>query len=315
MLRTAKDILWAERSSRDYPLSEWLDKHSQDNESRRVFWNILTCAIFNEDPANVSSVLFKDVARKAFFSSREGSRIIIPAVPLSRLYVDRAEEYIEKRRGRVIKRARVKELIIKEDLVEGIRLNNGSIMGGDYYICAIPFFALKRIIPEYMQKFNSSLIGIENLRTSPIISIHLIFDRPVMDLPFMAFIDSPIHWVFNRKQIYRREKRNIISIIMGNAYPYVKWNEAELINMVLSELKKYLRETGSAKLFSYRVIKERNATFVPYPGVESSRPPQKTPLKNLYLAGDWTATGLPATIESAVKSGHICAELVIRNPI
>jgi len=298
--------------TRDYTVSKWLDRLGQGDESRRRFWNILTYAVMNEAPDLASGSLFKDVLIKAFFKNRRASRLMFPAVPLSRLYPEEGENYIRRHGGVIEKGCPVTGIVIEDDTVLGVRLRDGRVLKGDDYIAAVPYYSLRRLLPEeIIENYPSSFRGIKELSPSPILSIHLLFDRSIMDYPFAAFIDSPLHWIFNKEKIYKDSAyRGLFSIVISGAHLHVGWDKERIEEMALREIRKIFPEAGSAKLLYCKIIKEKFATFSPRPGIERYRPGQKTPLRNLLLAGDWTDTGLPATIEGAVISGYRCAEMI-----
>jgi protoporphyrinogen oxidase len=266
----------------------------------------------NEYPDRASTTIFKTVLKKVLFKNRKGSRIVIPAVPLSRLYVDDAEAFIKQHDGVIEKGCTVSEILLEDDLISGIRTRDGRIIKGDYYISAVPYYSLQRLLPEAIKgKYNSYFSCLKELKSSPIISFHLLFDKPIMDIPFAALINSPVQWIFNKEMINKTGgKPGLVSLVISGAHEYVNMDSGQLLNMALTELKKFLPSAGTAKLVYSRIIKEKAATFTPSPGIQRYRPSQKTPIKNLFLAGDWTDTGLPATIEGAVKSGYRCAELI-----
>ncbi len=318
MLKVAKDVLLNNvinplmDCAGDCTVSEWLEQLGQGRESRKTFWNILTYAVMNEEPDKASASLFKTVLRKAFFTDRKGSRIVIPAVPLSRLFVEHAEDYIKNHGGIIEKGCPASEIMIKDSMVSGIRLRDGRVLKGDFYISAVPYYSIKRLLSQdVIVKYSSYFNGISELKPSPIISIHLLFDKSITNYPFAAFINSPIQWIFNKEMIYKDNAyRGLFSLVISGAHSYLKWGSEKLLEMAFAELKKIFRETNSARLLYSRIIKERSATFSPEPGIDKYRLPQKTPISNLFLAGDWTDTGLPATIEGAVLSGYRCAELI-----
>lgn len=318
MLKVAKDVLHDQiaNPSKDCTVSEWLDRLGQGRESRETFWNILTYAVMNEEPDKASASLFKTVLRKAFFTDRKGSRIVVPAVPLSRLFAEHAEDYIKNHCGIIEKGCLASRILVDKreggGIVSGIRLRDGRVLKGDYYISAIPYYSLQRLLSEdVIEKHLPNLRGIRELKPSPIISIHLMFDKSITDYPFVALINSPIQWVFNREILYRdKSYRGMTSLVISGAHLYLTWDKERLLNMALTALKKIFPETNAARLLYSKIIKERFATFSPQPGVQRYRPSQKTEVKNLFLAGDWTDTGLPATIEGAVLSGYRCAEMI-----
>ena len=318
MLKVSKDLLLnkTDRTLEDSSITEWLNRLGQGKESRDNFWGILSYAVMNEGPDSASAYLFKNVLRKAFFSSRKGSRIVLPALPLSRMYVDSAEDYINKHGGIIKKTALVSGLIIKNDNVSGIRLRDGEIIKGDFYISAVPYFALKRIIPEDIMISHYEYFGVtEKLKPSPIISIHMLFDRTITDCIFFALINSPVQWVFNKGLIYRdKAPAGLLSLVISGAHNYISWSSKDILDMSMKEIEGIFPGADSARLLYSKVIKERAATFSPQPGVERFRPSRETPIRNLFLAGDWTDTGIPATIEGAVISGYKTAELIKKEP-
>lgn len=303
----------------DSSISDWLSQHRQGKRAMDTFWNILTLAIMNESPDKSSAAIFKTVLKKAMFKSRKGSRIVFPAVPLSRLYADDAEDYLIRHGGVAEKRCAVSEIIFEGNSVAGIRTRDNRIIKGDYYISAVPYYSLHRLLPPSIINIHHSYFScLKELKSSPIISFHLLFDKPIFDKPFAAFINSPVQWIFNKNMICgggkgegeQRRLDGFISIVISGAQDYVNMDSGQLLTMALTELRKFLPEANSAKLIYSRIIKEKSATFIPLPGIQKYRPPQESPIKNLFLAGDWTDTGLPATIEGAVLSGYRCAELI-----
>ncbi len=307
MLRVAGGIRSGNSKSleEDCTVSEWLNSLGQPKEAQDTLWNIITLATLNENPDKASAGLFKTVLKQAFFTNRLGSRIILPAAPLSRLYVDAAENFIRQRAGTIEKGCIASEIMLKDNAVTGIRLQDGRVLQGDYYISAVPYGSLQRIFPDkiFLPPFSAS----------PIISIHLVFNDPITDYKFAALLNSPIQWIFNKEKIYRDSAyRGLLSIVISGAHLYIDVPSEKLVDLALGELKKVLPGTHSAKLLYSKVIKERAATFSPVPGVNLNRPSQKTPIQNLFLAGDWTDTGLPATIEGAVISGYQCARLIAK---
>ena len=320
MLKLSKGIYFrnTSNSSHDLTITEWLTKLGQGENARETLWDIITLATMNENPDKSSAAIFKTVLKKAFFEKREGSSIVLPVVPLSRLYVDAAENFIRQRGGDIEKGCIASEILIENGFVSGIRLRddrigNNRIVKGDYYISAVPYQSLNKLLPDETAMNHGVQTAMKiPFKPSPIISIHLLFDKPVTSYPFAALINSPIQWLFNKEIIYGDNAyKGLVSLVISGAHAYVAWDTERLIEMALTELKRFFPETKSARLLYSRVIKERHATFSPQPGIDRYRLSQKTPIKNLFLAGDWTDTGLPATIEGAVLSGQKCAKAIV----
>ena len=307
MLNMAKGVLFGNtsNSSHDLTITEWLKMLGQGKKARETLWDIITIATMNEHPDNSSAAIFRNVMKKAFFSHRRNSRIVLPVVPLSRLFAEAAEIYINKNGGTIEKCIEVSALLTGNNAVSGVKLKDGRVFRGDYYISAVPYYSTL-----LGTEFNS--VPAELLKPSPIISIHLLFNKPLMKHSFVALLNSPIQWVFNKEKIFRDTAyRGLLSIVISGAHEYIDVPSEKLVEMALRELKKVIPATSTARLLSCKVIKERHATFSPQPGVDKFRPSQKTSIKNLFLAGDWTDTGLPATIEGAVLSGQKCAKAIV----
>jgi hydroxysqualene dehydroxylase len=153
--------------------------------------------------------------------------------------------------------------------------------------------------------------GLASLDSSPIVSINLWFDRPVIDREFVGLIGTRSQWIFNKDLIFSTAARsNQIAVIISAARGFVDWKNQELVSMALTELHELIPASRSAQLLHSRVVKERHATLAHTVESDTLRPGPITSIPNLILAGDWTATGLPATIESAVLSGHTAADIV-----
>jgi zeta-carotene desaturase len=152
-------------------------------------------------------------------------------------------------------------------------------------------------------------------KSSPIISIYLWLDREITDLDFAALLETRIQWLFNKSKLLNEEKaltvvRQYLSLVISGAEEFVGLNKKQLVEIAMEDVRQVLPQARNAKLIHSLVIKEKRATFLPSPGIEALRPKARTTYDNLFLAGDWTATGYPATIEGAVLSGRTAAELV-----
>jgi len=162
---------------------------------------------------------------------------------------------------------------------------------------------------------ESTINNLEKFESSPIITLHLWLDQPVIEHEFVATLDSTIQWIFNKSKMYSENQmggRQYLSLVISGAGKYVGWSKEKLAVMAMKELRNLLPAAGKARILHSVVIKEKRATFSPKPGIENIRPGTITTLPNFFLAGDWTATGYPATIEGAVMSGFKAAEAVGR---
>lgn len=290
-------------------VSEWLARLNQSVNISERFWNPLAIATLNESPDTASAKMMAVVLREAFTGSREDSCIGISSVGLGDLYTDGARDFIEARGGRVQTNAQVGNLLIENGQVSGVELKSGERVAADYFISAVPHTAFLEIIPEEMRR--REFASVERLSSSPILSINLWFDRPVIDRTFVGLIGTKVQWIFNKDLIVRGSRSsNHLALIISAARGFVDMTKDELVEMALLELREMIPSSRPAQLLHSQIVKEREATIAHTVESDSLRPGARTSLPNFILAGDWTDTGLPATIESAVLSGNAAADMI-----
>ncbi len=286
----------------------WLAGLGQPAAARRLFWEPLTLAALNDLPQVASARWLVAVLRRAFLGGRGASDLGFPTVGLSTLYTGQAQAYVEGRGGAVRTRAAAAALEVAGDRVVAVRVagaGGGERLLAGAVVCAVPHHALLPLLPQALAA-APPFAGLARLGTSPIVSFHLWYDRPVTDRPFLGLLDSPLQWLFNRG--------SHITLVTSGARRLIDLGRAELTRLAAAELARLLPAASGARLVRAHVIKERYATPALPPGAGALRPGPRTPLANLVLAGDWTDTGLPGTIESAVASGHAAAALLAGMP-
>jgi squalene-associated FAD-dependent desaturase len=296
-------------------LKDWLDRLHQPESLRQRWWYPLSISALNELPHRASANLFLRVLRQTFLGSLRDSSFGIITVGLGDLYTEQARKFIEAHGGEVYLNAPADRLAFSGRRFEAVVLRNGGAMTADYAVSAVPHYVLEKLLaPELVQK-GGPFEALGHLSDSPMVSIHLWFDRPVMDEEFIGLIDSPIQWVFDKSRLWNRDETQAgaLACITSGAYDLIDRSRDELIALAQKELCRFFPEVRMAKLIHSRLIKERLATYSCTPEAERWRPDQKTAYENFFLAGDWTRTGLPATIEGAVTSGHRCAELILQS--
>jgi zeta-carotene desaturase len=290
----------------DESVHAWLGRRGQSAGLQRDFWDLLCIAAMNEDPRVASARLFERVLRLALFSSPADSRLGIARVGLSDCYTAAATTHIEARGGKVRTGCGVKQLLLAEGVCRGVDLGEERIEGLPV-ISAVPWREFATLLPGDLLRAEPFFAAATALRPAPIISINLWFDAPVTDLEFAGLRGTTVQWLFNRSRILS-SRDHYISLVLSGAHEHVGRSKDELLAMALGELGDMLPAVRKARLLHSLVIKERFATFSPRPEAEVLRPPARTPVQGLFLAGDWTATGLPATIEGAVQSGYAAAQ-------
>jgi uncharacterized protein with NAD-binding domain and iron-sulfur cluster len=184
-------------------------------------------------------------------------------------------------------------------------------------VLAVPFDRVRGLLPEGLAARLPSLSGLDAMRASPITGVHLWFDRPVCPYDHVVTVGRLIQWVFNHTAIQGRTAGDAggqyLQLVISAAYDLLPLDNAAIRDAVLAELAEIWPAARAARLLHWRVVTEHGATFAVRPGIDALRPPQRTPVPGLFLAGDWTATGWPATMEGAVRSGYLAAEGVLND--
>jgi squalene-associated FAD-dependent desaturase len=287
----------------------WLERHGQTKHAIARFWEPVLVSALNEELDRVSLRYANLVFRDSFLKSAEAGRMGVPAVPLSQLY-GTAAHYIEARGGKVHMRAAVESVKADDD---GVRLCvGGEEIKADYAILATPFNAVDKLIPD-----SSDLQGLRHnakqLEASPITGIHLWFDREITPLEHAVLLERTIQWMFHKSKILATRKDSAqtgsyLELVVSSSKTLVQKPRQEIVDLAVRELMEFFPAARGAKLTKATVVKEVYATFSPAPGSDALRPSNITALPRLFLAGDWTATGWPATMEGAVRSGYAAAE-------
>jgi len=291
----AKIYLYEDKDLKKLTVFEWLIQEKQTVNLIKSFWEILAVAAMNTDIKKASAFMFSKVLKRIFFRGNNASVIILPSVGLSETYCNDALKFIENKGGVISLSEPVSKLTLQDRAIKEIVTAKRIISDFDYVISALPLYSLNKIVDT-----NNFLPGFD-LDYSSILTAHLFLKENKIERTFYGLIDSPVQWVFN--------KGSHLTIVISNADKYIEKSKEEIIQLILCELNKYiLLDRNDIK--TYRIIKEKRAAFVPSNDILEKRPSVHTHYKNFFLAGDWTNTGLPATIESAVKSGRLAADAV-----
>ncbi len=290
-------------------VDQWLDELGQSARIKKRFWQPMVVATLNQSPDIASARMLKVVLQEAFGGDSKSARIGISRVGLNDLYTDGACDFIKTRGGDVQTGSQVQRLVIERGVVVAIELKDGQRVEGDYFISAVAPEALFAILPDELR--NKEFAQLEALGSSPIVSINLWFDRPIIDREFVGLLGTRSQWIFNKDLILSPGKQqNQVAVIISAARDFVDWTRNDLVEMAISELHELLPASRAASLLHSVIVKEREATLSHTVESDSLRPGPRTSIPNLILAGDWTDTGLPATIESAVMSGDVAADMI-----
>jgi len=298
---------------------EWLRRRGQTKRAIERFWRVVLVSALDEELDRTDARFGVDVFWKAFLSNSTGYRMGVPAVPLANLY-DGCKSEIERRGGEVTLRAPVRGLKMESGELTGIRFDEGREETADAYVFAVPHTALSELLPESVKQSDPSLANLDKIKVAPITGVHFWFDRVVMREPFVTLLETNTQWIFNKTALYADSNGagkpaaagQYLQLVISASYELLQKSRQEIIDLCLTEVCQALPAAREAQLVKATVIKEAAATFSPEPGVDRWRPKQQTSIPRLFLAGDWTATGWPATMEGAVRSGYLAAEALLR---
>jgi zeta-carotene desaturase len=299
---------------------EWLRRRGQTKGAIERFWRVVLVSALDEELDCTDARFGVDVFWKAFLSNSTGYRMGVPAVPLANLY-DGCEAEIKRRGGDVNLRAPARGLKIERGEIAAVRFDEGKEETADAYLFAVPHTALAELLPESVKQSDPSLTNLDKIKVSPITGVHFWFDCQVMKEPFVTLLDTTTQWIFNKTALYGDSKGagksatggQYLQLVISASYDLLQKPRQEIIDLCLDEVRHALPAARHAELVKATVIKEAAATFSPEPGVDRWRSKQETSVRGLFLAGDWTDTGWPATMEGAVRSGYLAAEAVLRS--
>ena len=308
-LRIAYGLVMLRQTSPDIdpPLRPWLDRHRQTARTIDRFWGVVLTSALNETVDRVGLKYARKVFVDGFMTHRDGFTVEVPRVPLGRLYGAELRDFFTRHGVEVRENAGVKDLLADGHRVAGVRLRDGSTLTADEVVLAVPFDRVRGLLPGPWADLPC-FAAAGRLTPSPIASVHLWYDRAVTPLPHVVFVDCLGQWLFNRGETSPGEF--YVQVVVSAARPLKGLGRGEIEKRVAAELAR-LFPVGAGLLRS-KVVTEHTATFSAVPGVDDHRPLQATPVENLTLAGDWTRTGWPATMEGAVRSGYLAAEAILR---
>jgi squalene-associated FAD-dependent desaturase len=276
-------------------MADWLREKKQTPRAIDRFWRQILVSAVNEELHRMAAAHGLQVLYLGFLSNSTAYEMGVPSVPLADLYS--AAAWLRYESVEFACRSTVQRLQIDNGQVRAA-LTNAEPIKADAYVLAVPFERVQALAPELP-------LDLSAFTHSPITGIHLWFDRSITDLPHATLLDRTIQWMYNKSE--GRHLQLVVSASRG----LTEMPRGALIDLALKELTEFFPRVAQATVERAHVVKEVRATFSAAPGLEARRPPQTTAMPNLFLAGDWTRTGWPATMEGAVRSGYLAAEAVL----
>jgi zeta-carotene desaturase len=292
-------------------LSQWLARHGQTRGAVDRFWRLVIASALNAELDSIAVPYAAKVVRELFMNSAEAGRMGMSTVPLSDLYAA-AARFLTDRGSELHLSSNVEFVGWDEEVSEWSLYTRSGPVIADYLVLALPFEAMAKLAPgmppaEGVDAFAAELAHHQHW---PICSVHLWFDREITELDHAVLLDRNIHWLFNKSRLQPwRKSKGYVELVVSTSRTFAALERNLAIEQSLVELAEYFPAVAEAKVEKAVLVKEVRATFGVPPGVDKFRlDAQASPWPNCILAGDWTATGWPSTMESAARSGHLAAE-------
>lgn len=294
----------------DPPFADWLARVGQPRRVVERFWGLVLVSALNESVERVGLRYAHKVFTEGFLGSRRAFEVHLPRVPLGRLYGAELQRAFDRLGVRVLLNHAVRQIEFDRQLVRGVRLRDGQTLRADGYVAALPFARLLDVLPEQVVSDQPQFARLRNLQVAPITSVHVWYDRPITRLPHVVLVDCLGHWLFNRGELAPGE--HYVQVVVSAARQLREQGHDQSQQQILAELARLFPAARLARVLRVRTVTETTATFCPVAGVDRDRPTQTTAYRNLTLAGDYTRTDWPATMEGAVRSGYLAADALAR---
>jgi len=294
-------------------LADWLVRHRQPQGAIDRFWRLVIASALNAEIEHIGLPYAAKVIRELFMNSASAGRMGINTVPLTDLYSG-VPPFLDERHSTVHLNSNVESVEWDEETSQWTLATRSGPVRSDFLILALPFEATAKLLPRMPPVHGADALArqIEHHQHWPISSVHLWFDREITELDHAVLLDREIHWLFNRGKVqsWRKVKGSYIELEVSASRSFAALDRKDAIALAMRELAEFFPAAASAKLVKAALVKEVRATFGVPPGIDAARPTSESPWPNCYLAGDWTATHWPSTMESAARSGHLAAEAI-----
>jgi squalene-associated FAD-dependent desaturase len=295
---------------------EWCHQHNQTNNAIERFWKPILVSALSEDLNLISISSAAQVVRESM-KSPAARHMGVPSIPLTDLY-NRAGDYIRARGGEIRFRTSLETFFPDKSQVR-ITVNGENEIAFDYLVLALPFENLDRVLPQGPEAAPLRE-QLSHFESAPITGIHLWFDRQITDLDHAVLLDRTLQWMFHKSRLLATRgganadsSGSYVELVVSASKSLIDKSRTEIVDLALKEVREFFPPARAANLLKSTVIKEVRATYSPRPGIDAYRPQQSTAWPHVFLAGDWTASGWPATMEGAVRSGYLAAEALARS--
>lgn len=292
----------ASRSAQsDETVGQWLRHNGQSEKAIKLFWSIVLESALSEKIEQVSLAAARKVFIDGFMASRDAYELLIPREPLVDLLDGRVGDYLAASGTEIHRRTRVAGIDGDSSRAVSLELADGTTRQFDAFVVAVPWHRLHRLLSPRQAAALPCLPGLKKIPSAAIAAVHLWHDRRITHLPHAVLLGRLSQWLFVGENGYSQ-------VVISAAEDILTHLRDDVCQTVLAELQAVFPAAREAKLLDFRIVARPRAVFSCRPGIAALRPSQRTPIKNLALAGDWTDTGWPSTMEGAVRSGYLAAE-------
>jgi hydroxysqualene dehydroxylase len=285
---------------------EWLTRHGQSPAAQAALWDLICRPTVNLPATEASLALAAMVFQTGLLTDAGAADIGWASVPLGELHGDAGLRALERAGVEVMTGAPVTAVDRPPGKAGFTVTVAGAQRAADAVVVAVPHTAVAGLVTELAELSDLALVG-ERLGVSPIVNVHVVYDRPVTDLELAAGVGTDVQFVFDRTAGAGLERGQYLAVSLSAADPYMDRSSDEVKASVIAGLAALFPRARAARVVDALVSREPAATFRGGPGSRSARPPSTTAVPGLVLAGAWTATGWPATMEGAVRSGNAAA--------
>jgi squalene-associated FAD-dependent desaturase len=299
---------------------EWLRGERQPEDAIELFWAAVLVSALGDTLDRVSVPAARKVVVDGFMAARGASDVLVPSVSLGELYDVRAAGRLREQGVEIRLSTTVDQVIVRDGRVAGLSLAGGELLDADFVVLCVPWRRMGQFFDLPTRDRLPQLEKGAEIKASPITGVHLWFDRPIMELPHAVVVGRLTQWVFARTgerlasvddSLTRDASEAYYQVVISGSHDLSGRERSAIQDEVLSDLQAIWPAARDARLMRSQIITEHESVFSMQPGVESLRPSQRTEVAGLVLAGDWTKTGWPATMEGAVRSGYMAAEVVL----
>ncbi|MEO6213114.1 MAG: hydroxysqualene dehydroxylase HpnE [Vicinamibacterales bacterium] len=306
-LRVAPALVMRSSAAPKGTVTEWLRRHGQTARLIERLWEPLAVAALNQPIDQAAAAPFLRVLHEMFGPDRTASALVLPTTPLDEMYATPARTFIEDHGG-LVRTDSLARVIVENGRISGVDVRGERLLT-DTVISSVPWHQLRTLFPVVPQPLADVVEHASAMDSMPIVTVNLWYDRVVMDDAFVGLAGRSMQWIFDKRRVFG-EQWSHLSLVSSAALALTPLAREELIALAAREVAESLPAARGAILLRGTLVREKHATFSLSAG-QPPRPAARTPLPGFFLAGDWTDTALPGTIESAVVSGHAAAHAIL----